>query len=505
MTTTRWLLAGVVLVAAGLRLSFLGWSGLRLDEAFTWWVAADSGQGVLPTVVAADTHPPLYYLFQRVWMGWFDSLPWARLPSALFGVATVPVLYAVGREVRGRSVGLVAAGLLAVSPWHLWHAQDVRSYSLLTFAVALAILAAMRTVSEPRRSWRWPALFAASGVVAVLTHNIGSVLVAAIAVPVLVVVARRGRRRAVPWLTAALLVLVSWIAWVPSLVRQLENLDQNLAWINHTVSWSDAATGVAAGWVGAPPAPGGEVVLAVGISIALAAWGAWVLRGRAAHATVLLSALLVLPLIELLSMFSGSPFLVVRSLLPTSLALFILIAVGVTSVPDQAVSSASAVALVAALAMGGLRLVGADATAWEDVTRLLETEARPDETVVYVTNVGEFATDWLGDVPGRSLPLPGRFDERLVWDEQVTFEAVVTAAEQVLSTSPVWLVYSHGDRLDPQGHVLAWLEARSRRELSLQYGGIEVRRYGPEDTDRRSASLRAPTTETTSSPKSNSE
>jgi hypothetical protein len=42
-----------------------------------------------------------------------------RLPSALGSIATVALLYYVGARMLGRSAGLAAAGLLAVSPWHL--------------------------------------------------------------------------------------------------------------------------------------------------------------------------------------------------------------------------------------------------------------------------------------------------------------------------------------------------------------------------------------------------
>ena len=42
-----------------------------------------------------------------------------RLPAALIGTATVYVLYLLGSAVAGRGTGLLAALLLAISPWHV--------------------------------------------------------------------------------------------------------------------------------------------------------------------------------------------------------------------------------------------------------------------------------------------------------------------------------------------------------------------------------------------------
>ena len=56
-----------------------------------------------------------------------------RSLSALFGAATVPVGYLIGRQLASRRAGLILAGLLAFNPMLIWYSQEARSYALLVF------------------------------------------------------------------------------------------------------------------------------------------------------------------------------------------------------------------------------------------------------------------------------------------------------------------------------------------------------------------------------------
>jgi 4-amino-4-deoxy-L-arabinose transferase-like glycosyltransferase len=61
-----------------------------------------------------------------------------RLPAALFGILTIPLLYFVGRQVFDRRVGLLAAAVYTFCPqaviWaqYLWHPQQTQFFALLT-------------------------------------------------------------------------------------------------------------------------------------------------------------------------------------------------------------------------------------------------------------------------------------------------------------------------------------------------------------------------------------
>jgi mannosyltransferase len=62
-----------------------------------------------------------------------------RLLSALFGILALPVIYKVATHLFDRSTGLLAAGLLAVSRFHLEFSQEARMYSLLCLLSLLSV------------------------------------------------------------------------------------------------------------------------------------------------------------------------------------------------------------------------------------------------------------------------------------------------------------------------------------------------------------------------------
>jgi hypothetical protein len=77
---------------------------------------------------------------------------WVRLPSALFGVAGLVTFYFLAKLTLGRLTALVAVGLLAFSPIHIWYSQDARYYTqLCTLGMAAVyFFYAFLTADKPR-------------------------------------------------------------------------------------------------------------------------------------------------------------------------------------------------------------------------------------------------------------------------------------------------------------------------------------------------------------------
>lgn len=140
LSTLRWLII-VLLLAATLRFTGLGWRSLWLDEAFSVRHASQplaavwSGEG-------DPRHPPLYYVLLHAWMGLGQDPATIRLLSASFSWATVGLVFLLGRVVdRNRPVtALLAAALLAIAPIDLWYAQETRMYALVAFCTALTAI-----------------------------------------------------------------------------------------------------------------------------------------------------------------------------------------------------------------------------------------------------------------------------------------------------------------------------------------------------------------------------
>ena len=89
----------VLLLAAGLRLHLLGAQSLWNDEGASVAMTGRSLSEIISNT-AADIHPPGYYILLSVWTRLMGSREFAlRLMSALQGVLTVALTYALGRRL----------------------------------------------------------------------------------------------------------------------------------------------------------------------------------------------------------------------------------------------------------------------------------------------------------------------------------------------------------------------------------------------------------------------
>ena len=150
---TPWVwLALLVAVAAVLRLIGLG-TELWLDEMITSIISIRPPLHELLTVYKGDNQHPLYSLLAHFTTSLLGDTPWAmRLPAMLFGVASVPMLFVLGKRLVSQREALLAAALLAVSYHHVWFSQNARGYSMLAFWAILATDLLLRGIREERRS-----------------------------------------------------------------------------------------------------------------------------------------------------------------------------------------------------------------------------------------------------------------------------------------------------------------------------------------------------------------
>ena len=129
----------MLLSAALLRLYGLGFESLWLDETISVRFA-NLGASEIVEGSKTDNNFPTYYLLLHYWVALFGESEFAvRLPSALMGILSVYLIYAIGARLLSRGTGVVAALLLAVSPYHVAYSQEARVYNLMALA-ALASL-----------------------------------------------------------------------------------------------------------------------------------------------------------------------------------------------------------------------------------------------------------------------------------------------------------------------------------------------------------------------------
>ena len=131
----------------------------RLTGQSLW---ADEGNSVaqaarsVPEIArhaAADIHPPLYYVLLHGWTQVFGTSEVAlRSLSAVAGVGVVLLTWAVARALWGGTTALLTATLLALHPFLVYYAQEVRMYVFTALWAALAVYALCRVVLREGRA-----------------------------------------------------------------------------------------------------------------------------------------------------------------------------------------------------------------------------------------------------------------------------------------------------------------------------------------------------------------
>ncbi|MBI4036754.1 glycosyltransferase family 39 protein [Candidatus Daviesbacteria bacterium] len=115
---------------------------LWLDEAINIQAAKQLSLLDLVTKYAvADFHPPGYLIILWSWIRVLDSSEiWVRVPSVVFGILTIFVIYRLVKKLISNNVALLAALLLAINPLHIYYSQEARMYAFAAFAVCLNVL-----------------------------------------------------------------------------------------------------------------------------------------------------------------------------------------------------------------------------------------------------------------------------------------------------------------------------------------------------------------------------
>lgn len=121
----------------------------------------DPSRSAWATVVALardePQHPPPFFLLQRaVAQTLGDSVWMRRLPSALFGTAAIAAAFWLAlRLFRSARAALLAAALVATSPYHVVLAQTAREYSLWLLITCVSSALFLEALHAQRRSTWW--------------------------------------------------------------------------------------------------------------------------------------------------------------------------------------------------------------------------------------------------------------------------------------------------------------------------------------------------------------
>lgn len=255
-------LLGIAVLGLLLRLWNLTSISLWHDEAFSALLIKYSW-GEMMHRIGLDVHPPMYYIFLRIWSYVFgNSLFSLRGMSVLFGVGTViAVYYFVNYAFKNRKAALLAALLVAVNPFQIQYVTEARMYTMGAFfavSAAFALSAALRTQSAyyatkanivlrsqlKKRFLLYYALFTLSSVILIYTHYYLLFTVAALGLYAVIYCAVYFRLQLKRWIWTVLAGIgigILFLPWLKVFLFQFKQVGAGY-WIPPMDKWSIPST-----------------------------------------------------------------------------------------------------------------------------------------------------------------------------------------------------------------------------------------------------------------------
>ena len=391
---------------------------LWLDEAYSAYAAAHDWRFLWATVPRYETHPPLYYSLLHVWtLAFGDSLGALRVLGVLASLATMPVTALGGRElarilrpgVPALGVPLAALLLIAVAPYPIAMAHEVRPYPVLILVYAVACLALLRVGRVTAAGAPIPArslsLYLASLALVLWLHNMGPLYAVAMTFALAVLVLRRSLTRR-DWLLLIGGHVAVGLVYLPGF---LILVDQAPTWVHSTwlkfttyaLRWRLAAIYVV------PTHPGGIAAAALVVLSLLA-----LVRtdgARRAAAALLLLAIVPVALSIAISL-AVSPVFIERTMAAVAMPALLLMAAAVGGGWGRMPAWLLLALLVQQMAvLDWRRSPGRPPQDWYPAIRWLHARYRPGDIVLAYPNEGALPFDYAvrdlhAGIPSRPIP-----------------------------------------------------------------------------------------------------
>ena len=268
--TVPWFIfSSIILLAAALRFHDLGGESYWYDEIIMVRVAQDNIWAIIE-----GGRPPIYIILAHFWIKLFGTEEVAtRSLSAIFGVASIPLIYLIGKELFDRKVGLVGAFLMAISQFQIYYSQDIRYYSLFVLMTLLSYY--FFVIALRNRNIINLTLYVLTSVLLFYTHAFGVFVIAAQNLYFLLRW-RCHRNLAINWISSQAIIL---FAIMPKILASLGKVADGTAgpmtWLPEPSPWSPLIT--LRNFIGAGLDYPSLNTVIIGVSFFVVAIGAYIL------------------------------------------------------------------------------------------------------------------------------------------------------------------------------------------------------------------------------------
>jgi 4-amino-4-deoxy-L-arabinose transferase-like glycosyltransferase len=422
------------------------------DEAFSLMLAQRGFAAFMAATLApaasglSDVHPPGYYFILIQWTKLFGaSVVAGRLFSIMFGLLIVWLGYLVARKLFSDEIAKSAASLLALSPFLVHYAQEIRMYSLMTFGIVLCAFAYICKQEGDDRG-RWLLAFAGGAALAQYTQALAAFYLVALALWPLF----RQNWRMLRFVTSGgLLAIVLYSPWLAQLFSQVAMVERSW-WVDQPGVVDLIATVLQ--WITFLPLPGFWLFFAVYVYLFLIVlwFFAW-REGRLLNVEASAQWLVWMAFVPLILNFLISQWrsvFIFRAFLPSGVFFLLLVAWFIHRLIEKRyfkglLAAFLGISMIAGLA-GFYTYAGFPYAPFEEMINSIENQRQPDEIIVHANKLTilpalYFAPDvgqtYIRDKPGSPQDiLTPSFKEALGLDERSDISDAVRNAQGVWFT-----------------------------------------------------------------------
>ena len=467
VSRTAGLVVLIVLLGWALRLDDIETRSLWEDEGWTMLLSAGPGLDDVTRTLAADQHPPLFFMAFRVWRNVTGETEFAtRSFSALLGLITIAAAFQLGRELFHPMAGVLGALLLALADNHIDLSQEVRHYGLLTTLVVLSSLFYARWWHHPTRANRIG--YVLSSLALLYTHYLGGFVLMAQLLHMLLVVRPRQRLGEVLFLFSA--IGLGFLPWLPVVIDQNRlRWDNPLYYQNALPNSADTYRAVRTALFGSH----------YGLMIGLALLGlVYLVYNRRVHVRLrpvwpTLYLVLWIGLMAGLTVIINArrEFLTVRNFILITPALVMLIAHGLANLDRIARLFLTAVIVIVSLTTVDARRFYPD---WRAVTHNITDYHLPGEPIVVDVWVGDFPVRYYIDQQmGSDTPRVSLRE----WRDQYKDQFLPTLLAYLQTLDAFWLVYWGDGPMTEYGNLIAEAGFQRSASLSVDHLGTPLYTY----------------------------
>ncbi len=217
------LVLAVVLIGFVLRSINIGGRGIWYDDAFSILLANREFPQII-SGTAADTMPPVYYFMLHFWGLISQQIWFLRMLNVILSTVVIYLVIKIVCRIANSKAALIAGILTAISPFQIYHAQELRMYVILEFALLIHILLFVDLFvnANLNGNGKWKAFgLVLSGIVALFSHNLAVFTIAGLN---LFLIIRKDWRCFGRYMLFQIIMLIAFLPWLVFLPGQIDKI-----------------------------------------------------------------------------------------------------------------------------------------------------------------------------------------------------------------------------------------------------------------------------------------